>query len=145
MDDSRIRNTVRRLRRSHGSVYAPLKYFRGLRTVQDVEKRYKKMLRKDYKPFPTDKNIKTRTSSYTAQFRRKYGASVRSLPQIAKATGIPLSVLKTVYRRGLAAWRTGHRPGASPQQWGYARVHSFAVKGKTYYTADANLRTRLSR
>ena len=30
--------------------------------------------------------------------------------------------------------------GASPQAWGYARVHSFATRGKTYYTADADLR-----
>ena len=59
---------------------------------------------------------------------------------IAKATGIPLKTVKTIYNRGLAAWRTGHRVGASPQAWGYARVHSFATKGKTYYTADANLR-----
>ena len=40
----------------------------------------------------------------------------------------------------LAAWRTGHRLGASPQAWGYARVHSFATKGKTYYTTDKDLR-----
>lgn len=145
MDDVRIKNAIARMRRRHGSVYAPLKYFRGLRTEADVERRYKKMLRKDYKPFPTDKGMKTRTSSYTMQFRRKYGTDVRSLPQISKATGIPLSVLKTVYRRGLAAWRTGHRPGASPQQWAYARVHSFVVKGKTYYTADSDLRRRPSR
>jgi hypothetical protein len=145
MNDVEIKNTIRRLRRKHGSVYAPLKYFRGLKTATNVEKRYKKMLRKDYKPFPTDKGVKTRTSSYTARFRRMYGRDVKTLPQIARATGIPLAVLKTVYRRGLAAWRTGHRPGASPQQWAYARVHSFAVKGKTYYTADSDLRKSLSR
>jgi hypothetical protein len=98
------------------------------------------MLRKDYKPFATDKGVKTRTSSYTAKFRRKYGPHVKSLPQIAKATGIPLRTVRTVYNRGLAAWRTGHRPGATAQQWAYARVHSYAVKGKTYYTADKNLR-----
>jgi DNA-directed RNA polymerase specialized sigma24 family protein len=69
-----------------------------------------------------------------------YGPEVRSLPEIAKATKIPLRTVKTIYNRGLAAWRTGHRPGASPQAWGYARVHSFATKGKTYYTADADLR-----
>jgi len=44
-----------------------------------------------------------------------------------------------VYDRGLAAWRTGHRPGATAQAWAYARVHSFVMKGKTYYTADKNL------
>lgn len=139
MDDSKIKQTITRLRRTHGKVYAPLKYFRGLRTVGDIERRYKKMLRSDYRPFATDRNMKTRTSSYTLRFRRKYGPTVKSLPQIAKATGIPLRVLRTVYNRGLAAWRTGHRPGATPQQWAYARVHSFVVRGKTYYTADKNL------
>ena len=39
----------------------------------------------------------------------------------------------------MAAWRTGHRPGATEQQWGYARVHSFLLKGKTYDTTDSNL------
>lgn len=140
MDDSTIRRVVARMRRTHGKTYAPLKYFRGLRSVGGIERRYKKMLRKDYKPFATNKNVKTRrTSSYTMKFRRRYGTNVKTLPQISKATGIPLRVLRTVYNRGLAAWRTGHRPGATPQQWAYARVHSFAVRGKTYYTADKNL------
>jgi hypothetical protein len=115
--------------------------FEVLRTLKSVETRYKKMLKKDYKDFKTDKGVKTRTSSYTQKFRKKYGSEVKSLPEIAKATKIPLKTLQTVYNRGLAAWRTGHRPGASPQAWGYARVHSFVMKGKTYYTADANLRT----
>ena len=39
----------------------------------------------------------------------------------------------------MAAWRTGHRPGATEQQWGYARVHSFLLKGKTYHTTDSDL------
>ena len=86
------------------------------------------------------KDRKTKTSSYTQKFRKRYGSDVKSLPDIAKATGIPLKTVKTIYNRGLAAWRTGHRPGASPQAWGYARVHSFATKGKTYYTADKDLR-----
>ena len=97
------------------------------------------MLKKDYMPFKTDKKVETRTSSYTLKFRKKY-PGVTELKDISKVTGIPLKTLKTVYDRGLAAWRTGHRPGASPQAWAYARVHSFVVKGKTYYTADKNLR-----
>jgi len=39
----------------------------------------------------------------------------------------------------MAAWRTGHRPGATEQQWGYARVHSFLLKGKTYHTTDSDI------
>ena len=125
---------------TEGKVYAPLKYFRGLETLKEVETRYKKMLKRDYTKFRTDEGRKTKTSSYTQKFRKRYGSDVKSLPDIAKATGIPLKTVKTIYNRGLAAWRTGHRPGASPQAWGYARVHSFATKGKTYYTADKDLR-----
>ena len=140
LTDAQITKKVSELRKKEGKIYAPLKYFRGLETLKDVETRYKKMLKKTYTNFKTDEGIKTRTSSYTQKFRKKYGQNVKSLPEISKATGVPLKTLQTIYNRGLAAWRTGHRPGASPQAWGYARVHSFIMKGKTYYTADADLR-----
>ena len=139
LTDAQIIRKVAELRRTKGKQYAPLKYFRGLKTLGEVETRYTKMLKKDYRQFKTDKGQKTKTSSYTQKFRKLY-PGVKSLPEIAKATKIPLKTLRTIYNRGLAAWRTGHRPGASPQAWGYARVHSFVVKGKTYYAADADLR-----
>jgi len=138
LSDSDIRKKITQLRKSEGKIYAPLKYFRGLNTLKNVETRYKKMLKRDYKPFKTDKNVETKTSSYTTKFRKKY-PGVTKLKDISKVTGIPLKTLKTVYDRGLAAWRTGHRPGATAQAWAYARVHSFVMKGKTYYTADKNL------
>jgi hypothetical protein len=59
----------------------------GLQLLGQVETRYKKMLRKDYSNFKTDEGQKTKTSSYTQKFRKKYGPEVRSLPEIAKATG----------------------------------------------------------
>ena len=139
LTDAQITKKVTELRRTKGKQYAPLKYFRGLKTLGEVETRYTKMLKKDYRQLKTDQGQKTKTSSYTQRFRKMY-PGVKSLPEIAKATKIPLKTLRTIYNRGLAAWRTGHRPGASPQAWGYARVHSFVVKGKTYYTADADLR-----
>ena len=139
LSEGDIRKKITQLRKSEGKIYAPLKYFRGLNTIKNVETRYKKMLKKDYTPFKTDKNVETKKSSYTSKFRKRY-PGVTKLKDISKVTGIPLKTLKTVYDRGLAAWRTGHRPGASPQAWAYARVHSFVVKGKTYYTADKNLR-----
>lgn len=139
LTDAQITRKVAELRRTKGKQYAPLKYFRGLKTLGEVETRYTKMLKKDYRQFKTDEGQKTKTSSYTQKFRKLY-PGVKSLPEIAKATKIPLKTLRTIYNRGLAAWRTGHRPGASPQAWGYARVHSYVMKGKTYYTADKNLR-----
>lgn len=64
-----------------------------------------------------------------------------ALAKKAKASGVSLSVLKKVYARGVAAWRTGHRPGTTPQQWGMARVNSYITKGKgTYHGADKDLR-----
>ncbi|QIG59820.1 hypothetical protein [Dishui Lake phycodnavirus 3] len=138
LSDQEISKKIRELRKTKGLTYAPLRYFRGLKTLKDVETRYVKMLKKTYTNFKTDVGIKTKTSSYTKKFREKY-PSAKSLPEIAKVTKIPLKTIQTVYDRGLAAWRTGHRPGASPQAWAYARVHSYVMKGKTYHTANANL------
>ena len=36
------------------------------------------------------------------------------------------------------SWRTGHRPGTTPQQWAFARVNSFLTGGGAR-KADADL------
>jgi hypothetical protein len=131
-------------------VYFPAKYFRGLSTRKTKQRRGELTRRrrmsfrnpKAYVPFKTDKGVKTRKSSYTERFHRKYPGAT-SIPEIAKVTGIRKSILDTVYDRGMAAWRTGHRPGASQQAWGMARVYSFALKGKTWRTADADLARKI--
>ena len=53
-----------------------------------------------------------------------------ALQKKADKSGISYGTLKKVYDRGMAAWKTGHRPGTTPQQWGYARVNAFIVKRK---------------
>ena len=64
-----------------------------------------------------------------------------SLAGKARKFGVPLGTLKKVYKRGVAAWNSGHRPGTTPQQWGHARVNSYVNKGKgTYGGADKDLR-----
>lgn len=67
------------------------------------------------------------------------GGAEKALKNKAKKTGIPLGILRQVYRRGIAAWKTGHVPGTTPQQWGMGRVNSFAVGGKTTKMADKAL------
>jgi len=63
-----------------------------------------------------------------------------ALRKKAEKSGIPYGTLKKVYDRGMAAWKTGHRPGATQQQWGFARVNSFITKGKgTWGGADKDL------
>ena len=68
-------------------------------------------------------------------------AQIQGLVDKAKKSGISYGTLKKVYDRGMAAWKTGHRPGTTPQQWAFARVNSFITKGKTYHTADKDLRS----
>jgi hypothetical protein len=127
-------------------MYWPEKYYRGLTRKQNLQRkrsatRRTKMSWKDpkaYVPFKSDKGVKTRKSSYTERFHKKY-PGVKSLSEISKASGVPVKTLQTVYDRGMAAWRTGHRPGASAQAWGMARVHSFVLHGKTWRTADSDL------
>jgi hypothetical protein len=64
-----------------------------------------------------------------------------ALRKKAEKSGISYGTLKKVYDRGMAAWRTGHRPGATQQQWAFARVNSYITKGKgTYHGADKDLR-----
>ena len=128
-------------------MYWPGKYFKGLSTrkaalrKKDVRSRLHTSWKtqKAYRPFKTDIGVKTRTSSYTSRLRKLVPATAHSLPAYAKATGVPLRVLRKSYNRGMAAWRTGHRPGATQRQWAYARVASLLTCGKTYHTADADL------
>lgn len=94
-----------------------------------------------YVGFKTDIGIKTRKSSYTKDWQAKF-PTAHSLQDKSEATGVPLKYITESYNRGLAAWRTGHRPGATEQQWGYARVHSFLLCGKTYQTTDSDIARR---
>ena len=54
----------------------------------------------------------------------------KGLAAKSKKSGISVGTLRKVYNRGMAAWKTGHRPGTTPQQWGMARVNAFIVKKK---------------
>jgi len=133
-------------------MYKSKMYYTGL-SKTDKEKRkktIKQRIREDprlartYRPFPTDKGRKVRTSGYTQTFRAVF-PQAKSLENKARISGVPLSIIKTVYKRGLAAWRTGHRPGASQGAWGHARVHSFIVGGKTATTTDSDMRREAMR
>jgi hypothetical protein len=71
-----------------------------------------------------------------------FESSETALKNKAKASGMPLGILRTVYNKGMAAWRTGHRPGVTQQQWAMARVNSFITGGKTTKKSDKSLYLR---
>ena len=130
----------------------PAKYYKGITksTKDDRARHFEKGAKKSdddpsaYKPAPGDAGAKTKLSKYTKAMRKKYPdlykeSADSSLKKKAEKSGISFSILKKVYNRGVAAWRTGHRPGTTPQQWGHARVNSFMTGGKTRSTADKDL------
>jgi hypothetical protein len=134
------------LTRNKRSKFWPRKYYAGL-TRSQKPLRFKEIKkfgsmswksRKAYKGFKTDRGVKTRKSSYVQQLS-KLLPGVTSIKEKARATGVPIQILQESYNRGMAAWRTGHRPGATGQQWGHARVASLLVCGKTYYGPDSDL------
>ena len=87
-----------------------------------------------------DGRRRTQPSKYTQAFYEIYGCAMpRSMEQKSRVTGVPYDVLKRVYNKGKAAWRTGHRVGANEEQWGYARVHSFLTLGCTVFASDMTL------
>ncbi len=117
-----------------------------------------------YKALPGDKKAqsqgKVKTSSYVKKYREMFGESVNEKettedqlkkgaienPDIEKAlkkkveeTGVDIDILRVVMRRGMAAWKAGHRPGATQEQWGYARIASFVTKGPTYKSTDSDM------
>lgn len=125
----------------------PPKYYSGLTRKQALErkaeiKKFGKLHWKDpraYVGFKTDKYRKTRRkSSYTAEWDRLF-PEAKSLKERSKVTGVPEKYLKTIWNRAMAAWRTGHRTGQTPQSWSYPRISSVLLCGKAHYTADSDI------
>ena len=131
----------------------PKKYVSGLsgKDKEAHDRHLKKQNKKSdddksaYKQSPADKKAKTRPSKHTNKFKQMYGEDylnekIKGLENKAKKSGMPYSILKKVYDRGMAAWKGGHRPGTTPQQWAFARVNSFTTKSSgTWGKADKDL------
>ena len=73
-------------------------------------------------------------------------AAEKSLKKKAEAKGMSYGVLKQVFNRGMAAWKTGHRPGQSQEAWAHARVNSFITKSPgTWGKADKDLAQKVKK
>ena len=132
----------------------PAKYFTGLdaetRAAREraIERRQDEGItgRALYEDLPGD-DTPTRPSKYTrtalaekVREEQKGPGKEAFLRAAAEVGGVRRAILRRVYDRGLKAWATsGHRPGATAEQWAIARVYSFLTGGKTRTTADADL------
>ena len=122
----------------------PAKYHKGL-APSTKKKRDAHFKAKKSGLAPGDAKAETKPSVHTKKFKQMYGETVEldeneGLKNKAKKSGMPYGVLKKVYDRGMAAYKTGHRPGTPPQQWAMARVNSFITKSSgTWGGADKDL------
>jgi len=72
-------------------------------------------------------------------YEGKKSGVTESLRKKAKASGIPMGILRKVFSKGMQAWNAGHRPGVAQHQWGMGRVNSFITGAGGARKADANL------
>jgi len=131
----------------------PAKYYAKDAEGNDMAKSTKQARARHFEkgkkgPAPGDASAKTKPSKYTKKYQQMFGdkdedfqlnEKIEGLVNKSEKSGISYSILKKVYDRGMGAYKTGHRPGTTPQQWAFARVNSFITGGKTRTTADADL------
>ncbi len=105
-----------------GAVKAIEKIAKGLSNHPDVQK------------------VLKRTNENTNHPAKAVYEQIKGLKNKSEKSGMPYGILKKVYDRGMAAWRGGHRPGTTQQQWAFARVNSFVTKSSgTWGGADKDL------
>jgi hypothetical protein len=118
----------------------PAKYYAGDMSKSTKEKRAAHFSKKKSGPAPGDASAETKPSKHTKKYKQMFGEEIAGLKNKSEKSGISYGILKKVYDRGMAAYKTGHRPGTTAQQWAFARVNSFITKGKgTWGGADKDL------
>ena len=122
----------------------PAKYYAGDMSKSTKEKRAAHFSKKKSGPAPGDASAKTKPSKHTKKYKQMFGEEIEGLKNKAEKSGMPYGILKKVYDRGMAAYKTGHRPGTTAQQWAFARVNSFVTKSKgTWGGADKDLAAKV--
>jgi len=127
----------------------PAKYYAKDAEGDDMSKSTKQARARHFEkkksgPAPGDKGAKTKPSKHTLKYKQMFGEAIEGLKNKAEKSGMPYGILKKVYDRGMAAYKTGHRPGTTAQQWAFARVNSFVTKSKgTWGGADKDLAAKV--
>ncbi len=106
------------------------KYVPKSLSKKDKEKQVKSIKNKTIRP--KLKSFKSKRSSHTIAFEKKYGVKITNVKWIAKnllrKKGIDLVLSKG---RG-AYYSSGSRPNQTPSSWAYARLASVLLKRKAY-------------
>ena len=86
----------------------PAKNYAGDMAKSTKDKRSAHFAKKKVGPAPGDASAKTKPSKHTKKYKQMFGEAIEGLKNKAEKTGMPYSILKQVYDRGMAAWKGGH-------------------------------------
>ncbi len=97
---------------------------------EDKKKQEKSILEK--KSRPKLKSFKSKPSSFTERFKKKYGVNLTNKKFIHDNI-ITYTGQKKIIEKGMAAYYgSGSRPNQSPQSWSLARLASVIMFGSAY-------------
>jgi len=126
-------------RLSYDDRYGKHAGFEDAKTLQDLQNKAANLRKRGFVINKMGRNTSPVKEDRHAGARLVF-ETIKGLKNKAEKSGMPYSILKKVYDRGMAAWRGGHRPGTTQQQWAFARVNSFVTKSSgTWGGADKDL------
>lgn len=103
----------------------PRTYVPKTLSKEDKKKQIKSI--KEQKSRPKLKSFKSKPSSFTERFKKKYGA--KDIKWISKNI-IKMEGINQIKKKGIAAYyNSGSRPNQTPQSWWKARLYSVILGG----------------
>lgn len=101
-----------------------------LNELKKSQNLYKKGIYHQRKKMPSFKNKKSR---HVIEFENKYCVNIANLKDVSKVTGLPVSALNKVIKKGMGAYySSGSRPNQNAHSWAYARLASTLLKHNSY-------------
>jgi hypothetical protein len=78
-------------------------------------------------------SFKSKKSRHVLEFEKKYCVKISNLKDVSNVTGIPISALKKIIKKGMGAYYSGgSRPNQNAHSWAYARLASTLLKHNAY-------------
>ena len=78
-------------------------------------------------------SFKSKKSRHVVEFEKKYCVNIANLKDVSRVTGLPVSALNRVIKKGMGAYYSGgSRPNQNAHSWAYARLASTLLKHNAY-------------
>ena len=117
----------------------PKHYYSGLskkntkEQLSELKKSRKLYKKRIYHQRKKMSSFKSKKSRHVVEFEKKYCVSISNLKDVSRVTGLPVSALNRVIKKGMGAYYSGgSRPNQNAHSWAYARLASTLLKHNSY-------------